>query len=50
MFMGLAAQVKEGDQVPVTLTVQDDKGARQSIEVQAPARALTAQDHSHSGH
>jgi copper(I)-binding protein len=50
MFMGLAAQVKEGDQVPVTLTVQDDKGARQSIEVQAPARALTARDHSHSGH
>ncbi len=50
MFMGLAAQVKEGDQVPVTLTVQDDKGVRQSIEVQAPARALTAQDHSHSGH
>lgn len=50
MFMGLAAQVKEGDQVPVTLTVQDEKGARQSIEVQAPARALTAQDHSHSGH
>jgi copper(I)-binding protein len=50
MFMGLAAQVKEGDQVPMTLTVQDDKGATQSIEVQAPARALTAQDHSHSGH
>lgn len=50
MFMGLAAQVKEGDQVPVTLTVQDDKGARQSIEVRAPARALTAQDHSHGGH
>ena len=50
MFMGLAAQVKEGDQVPLTLTVENDKGARESIEVQAPARALTAQDHSHSGH
>lgn len=50
MFMGLAAQVKEGDQVPLTLTVEDDKGVRESIEVQAPARALTAQDHSHSGH
>jgi copper(I)-binding protein len=50
MFMGLAAQVKEGDQVPLTLTVENDKGARESIEVQAPARALTTQDHSHSGH
>jgi copper(I)-binding protein len=50
MFMGLAAQVKEGDQVPLTLTVENDKGARESIEVQAPARALTAQDHSHGGH
>jgi copper(I)-binding protein len=50
MFMGLAAQVKEGDQVPLTLTVENDKGTRESIEVQAPARALTAQDHSHSGH
>jgi copper(I)-binding protein len=54
MFMGLAAQVKEGDKVPLTLTVENDKGVRESIEVQAPARALTTEDHSghgaHSGH
>lgn len=54
MFMGLAAQVKEGDQVPLTLTVEDDKGAEQTLQVQATARALTTDDHSghgaHSGH
>ncbi|RRV05270.1 copper chaperone PCu(A)C [Pseudomonas sp. v388] len=54
MFMGLAAQVKEGDTVPMTLTVENDKGVRQAIELQAPVRALTSEDHgghgAHSGH
>ena len=54
MFMGLAAQVKEGDKVPLTLTVQDAKGVQESVEVLAPARALTTEDHgahgAHSGH
>lgn len=47
MFMGLAAQIKEGDQVPLTLTVENDQGVRESIEVSAPARALTASEHDH---
>ncbi|MFJ4142903.1 copper chaperone PCu(A)C [Pseudomonas sp. NPDC089734] len=54
MLMGLVAQVKEGDQVPLTLTVEDDKGVKETIQVVAPAKALTAQGHSghgdHSGH
>ncbi|MBX8518392.1 copper chaperone PCu(A)C [Pseudomonas cichorii] len=54
MLMGLVAQVKEGDQVPLTLTVEDEKGVKESIKVSAPVRALTAQGHSghgdHSGH
>jgi copper(I)-binding protein len=54
MFMGLAAQVKEGDQVPLTLTVEDASGGTENVEVQAPARALTTADHGghgdHSGH
>ena len=45
MLIDLQKQVKEGDQVPITLTVEDAKGAMQNIEVQATARALTAPDH-----
>jgi copper(I)-binding protein len=49
MLMDLTGQIKEGDQVPLTLTVEDAKGVRESIEVLAPARALNApeQDHKH---
>ncbi|MBI6855845.1 copper chaperone PCu(A)C [Pseudomonas lijiangensis] len=54
MLMGLVAQVKEGDQVPLTLTVEDEKGVKESIKISAPVKALTAQGHSghgdHSGH
>lgn len=51
MLIGLVAQVKEGDQVPLTLTVQDDKGVRQTLEVLAPARALNSDAHgAHAGH
>ncbi|MBC3954020.1 MULTISPECIES: copper chaperone PCu(A)C [Pseudomonas] len=54
MFMGLAAQVKEGDQVPLTLTVENAKGVKESIKVTAVARSLTTNEHSghgdHSGH
>ncbi|RMN52568.1 copper chaperone PCu(A)C [Pseudomonas amygdali] len=54
MFMGLAAQVKEGDQVPLTLTVEDAKGVKESIQVTAVAKSLTSDEHSghgdHSGH
>jgi copper(I)-binding protein len=54
MFIGLVAQVKEGDQVPLTLTVQDAKGVKESVQVMAVARSLTTDEHSghgeHSGH
>ncbi|WP_438867132.1 copper chaperone PCu(A)C [Pseudomonas sp. L1(2025)] len=41
MLMGLTGQIKQGDQVPLTLTVENAKGEKQTIEVKAPARALT---------
>lgn len=51
MLMGLNTQVKEGTEVPLTLTVEDDKGERQVIEIKAPVRPLTASaDHGHAMH
>lgn len=48
MLMGLVRQIKQGDQVPLTLTVEDDKGVRQTLEVTALARAAMDQmDMSH---
>lgn len=50
MLMGLTQQVKEGEQVPLTLTIEDAKGVRQTLEVQAPVRPLGAaagHDHAH---
>jgi len=49
MLIDLTAQIKEGDQVPLTVTVENAKGEKQSIEVKAEARALNAtetMDHS----
>jgi copper(I)-binding protein len=50
MLMGLNQQVKEGEQVPLTLTVEDAKGAQQTLQVEAEVRPLTAgagHDHAH---
>ncbi|WP_119141010.1 copper chaperone PCu(A)C [Pseudomonas reidholzensis] len=52
MLMGLHDQVKEGTQVPLTLTIEDAKGVKQTLEVQAPVKPLTAEagaghDHAH---
>ncbi|MHC6225030.1 copper chaperone PCu(A)C [Pseudomonas sp. X10] len=50
MLMGLVNQVKEGEQVPLTLTIEDAKGEKQTLEVLAPVRPLTAgagHDHAH---
>ncbi|MEK2610037.1 copper chaperone PCu(A)C [Pseudomonas shirazensis] len=49
MLMGLHEQVKEGTQVPLTLTIEDAEGAKQTLQVQAPVRGLTA-DGSTGGH
>jgi len=45
MLIDLTGQIKEGDQVPLTLTVENAKGEKQTIEIKAPARALNGMDH-----
>lgn len=40
MLMALKQQVKEGDKVPVTLVIEGAGGQRETVEVQAVARAL----------
>lgn len=50
MLIDLAAQVKEGDHVPLTLTVETADGKRESIAVKAVARSLTQQHGGAAGH
>ncbi|WP_321837081.1 copper chaperone PCu(A)C [Pseudomonas kulmbachensis] len=42
MLIDLVGQVKAGDQVPLTLIIEDSKGVKESIEVKAQARALNS--------
>lgn len=42
MLMDLHAQVKEGDEVPLTLTIENKDGSRETLEVKAAARPLNA--------
>ena len=42
MLMDLVAPLKEGDTVPITLTVADKAGRTQKVEVRATVRPLTA--------
>lgn len=42
MLMNLTQQVKEGEQVPLTLVIEGQDGKRESVQVQATVRALTA--------
>ena len=46
MLIDLTAQVQEGSKVPLTLIVENAKGEKETIEVQADARALGMADHS----
>ncbi|MEB0048507.1 MULTISPECIES: copper chaperone PCu(A)C [unclassified Pseudomonas] len=46
MLIDLITQVKEGDKVPLVLTVENAKGEKESINVEAQARALNMPDHS----
>ncbi|MDX5362537.1 MAG: copper chaperone PCu(A)C [Pseudazoarcus pumilus] len=50
MLIDLAAQVKEGDRVPLTLTVELADGKRESIAVEAVARSLTHGHGAGGGH
>lgn len=47
MLMGLNGQIKEGDQVPLTLTVKNAKGETEVVNVSAPARAAMDMGHDH---
>ena len=53
MLMGLLQQLKEGQQVPLTLVIEDAKGNKENLEIQVPVRALTSgkqemhHDHGH---
>ncbi|NWB83939.1 copper chaperone PCu(A)C [Pseudomonas gingeri] len=42
MLIDLVGQVKGGDEVPLTLVVENAKGVKESIEVKARARALNS--------
>lgn len=42
MLMNLKAQVAEGQTVPLTLSFEDANGKRETVQVQAPVRALTS--------
>lgn len=48
MLFDLKRQVKEGESVAITLTVQDAAGKKQDVKVAAPVRPLTYS--AHSGH
>ncbi|MCT8164948.1 MULTISPECIES: copper chaperone PCu(A)C [unclassified Pseudomonas] len=55
MLMGLNQQVKEGDKVPLTLTIEDAEGSKQTLDVQAEVRPLNTEaggghDHMHMNH
>lgn len=47
MLMGLTGQIKEGDQVPLTLTVKNARGETEVVNVSAPARAAATMDMNH---
>ncbi|WLH15371.1 copper chaperone PCu(A)C [Pseudomonas hefeiensis] len=44
MLMGLTGQMKEGDSVALTLTVENARGEQETVDVQAPVRALNNMD------
>jgi len=50
MLMDLTRPLKEGDTVPITLTVVDKAGRTQKIDVRASVRALTAASPPAPGH
>lgn len=47
MLMGLNGQIKEGDQVPLTLTVKNARGETEVVNVTAPARGAMDISHDH---
>ena len=49
MLMGLKGPLNAGEQVPITLTFEDAKGTRSTVEVSAAVRPLTSMPDKH-GH
>lgn len=47
MFIGLKQPIKDGDKVPVTLTVRDAAGKEQQVRVEAHAMASTGMARHH---
>ena len=47
MLMGLKQQVKEGDNVAVTLVVEGKDGKRENVEIKAAARTMGGGGHRH---
>lgn len=41
MLMGLVHQLKQGQEVPLTLMIEDAKGNKENLEIKAPVRSLT---------
>ncbi|MGH8386370.1 MAG: copper chaperone PCu(A)C [Pseudomonas sp.] len=50
MLMDLTSQIKEGSTVPLTLTVENAKGEKETIKVEAQARSLNTMDHGSMDH
>ncbi|MBW0236084.1 MULTISPECIES: copper chaperone PCu(A)C [Pseudomonas] len=50
MLMDLVGQIKDGQDVPLTLVVENAKGEKESIEVTAKARALNSMPMHHHDH
>jgi len=50
MLMALERPLAEGESVPITLTFEDAAGKRQSVEIKAPVKPLTAASAPKSGH
>ncbi len=50
MLMNLKSQMKEGDEVPITLVVEGRDKKRQTLEVKALVKALTTPPSGHAKH
>jgi periplasmic copper chaperone A len=50
MLLGLKQPIREGESVPLTLVVEGRDGKRESVEVKAAVRPLTAHGGAHTGH
>ena len=50
MLMDLKRELKDGEQVPITLVVEGKDGKRESVQVTAPVKPLAASAPAKHGH